>query len=66
MKPLNFYYNENNRIYIENDSKIIIYNSDNNKLTNIINTKDNNERTLEDLNFKQNNKYHLNIKKSLE
>ena len=58
--------NENNPINIENDSRIIIYNNNNNKLLNIINPKDNNEKTLEDLNFTQNNIYHLNIKKPSE
>ena len=58
--------NENNPINIENDSRIIIYNSNNNKLINILNPKSNNEKTLEDLNLTQNNIYHLNIKKPSE
>jgi len=58
--------NDNNFINIEDDSRIIIYNNNNNKIINILNPKDNNEKTLEELNLTQNHIYHLNIKKPLE
>ena len=54
------------KINIEKDSRIIIYNINNNKIINILNPKDNNEKTLEELNFTQNHIYHLNIKKPSE
>ena len=61
--------NQNNleeKINIENDSRIIIYNINNNKIINILNPKDTNEKTLEELNLTQNHIYHLNIKKPSE
>ena len=57
--------NENN-INIENDSRIIIYNSNNNKIINILNPKENNEKTLEELNLTPNHIYQLNIKNPTE
>lgn len=58
--------NNNNSINIENDSRIIIYNSNNNKIINILNPTDNDVKTLEELNLTQNHIYHLNIKKPSE
>ena len=61
--------NQNNledKINIENDSRIIIYNINNNKIINILNPKGTNEKTLEELNLTQNHIYHLNIKKPSE
>ena len=54
---------ENNIINIENDSRIVIYNSNNNKIIDILNPTNNNEKTLEELNLTQNHIYHLDIKK---
>ena len=53
-------------INIENDSRIIIYNSNNNKIINILNPKENDGKTLEELNLTQNHIYHLNIKNPTE
>ena len=54
-----------NLINIENDSRIIIYNSNNNKIIDILNpSKDN--MTLEELNLTQNHIYHLEIKQPSE
>ena len=58
--------NDNNSINIENDLRIIVYNNNNNKIINILNPKDNNEKTLEELNLTQNHIYHLDIKKSTD
>ena len=58
--------NENNPINIENDSRIIIYNNNNNKIINILNPIDNDTKSLEELNLTQNHIYHLDIKKSNE
>ena len=50
-----------NIINIEKDSRIIIYNCNNNKIIDILNpSKDNN--TLEELNLTQNHIYHIEIK----
>ena len=61
---------ENNSINKENDSRIIIYNGNNNKIIDIINpsknNENNNEKTLEELNLTQNHIYHLDIKKPSE
>ena len=54
-----------NIINIEKDSRIIIYNNNNNKIIDILNpTKDNN--SLEELNLTQNYIYHIDIKKPSE
>ena len=54
-----------NLINTENDSRIIIYNSNNNKIIDILNpSKDN--MTLEELNLTQNHIYHLEIKQPSE
>ena len=52
---------KDNLINIEKDARIIIYNSNNNKIIDILNpSKDNN--SLEELNLTQNHIYHINIK----
>ena len=57
--------NKENIINIENDTRIVIYNSNNNKIINILNpSKDNN--TLEELNLTQNHIYHIEIKSPTE
>ena len=54
-----------NIINIEKDTRIVIYNSNNNKIINILNpSKDNN--TLEELNLTQNHIYHIEIKSPTE
>ena len=57
--------NKENIINIEKDTRIVIYNSNNNKIINILNpSKDNN--TLEELNLTQNHIYHIEIKSPTE
>ena len=57
--------NKENIINIENDTRIVIFNSNNNKIINILNpSKDNN--TLEELNLTQNHIYHIEIKSPTE
>ena len=59
-----------NDVNIEKDTRILIYNLNNNKLINIINPinleVNNNEKTLEELNITQNHIYHIEIKKPEE
>ena len=57
--------NKENIINIKKDTRIVIYNSNNNKIINILNpSKDNN--TLEELNLTQNHIYHIEIKSPTE